>query len=216
MKYLASLLLIFLLGGILCTAGCVGEEKSVPVAAGENITVQFTGYIGDKVMVTSSTEKYNELLKAGQMPTPLLLVENPVITAAATTDDDYMTIPAKVGSSPFWLLPGEYNVMAANLVGMQKGETKLFPIYASGTNTTSFWSNADCVNLSITPSALKPGDMITYTRTIGETGVDENGEFNTTAIETTQKMVRDMLVVSISADGVTYQEIYDTIEMTVL
>jgi plastocyanin len=209
MKYL--ILSVFLLGIFLFAAGCISDE---PVAPGDKITVEFTAYIGDQAMVTSSAEKYRELLQAGKMPVPLLMVHNPVITAGSATEDDYMTIPAKVGSHPYWFLIGEYNTMAAQAVGMVKGETKTFPIYAAGTNQSGFMTNEEAEAYGFDPAQLKAGDIITYTRTVSEGGTDDTGNVTTDGNESV--MVRDMLVLEVTDDGLIFQDTYDTIEMKIL
>lgn len=218
MKYLAVVLAVFLLGGLVCAAGCIGSPAtpSEPVKAGDNVTVQFTAYIGDTIMVTSNGTKYQEILDAGTMPIPLILVENPVVTAGAVTSDDYLTLSAKTHKNPYWFLQGEYNVIAANIIGMKKGDTVRIPIYPAGTEMTSVWTNEECADMGINKAQIKPGSRLIYTRTVSEADVDAEGNFNPNNTTNEQNMIRDMLVVAVTADGVTYQEIYDTIEITIM
>ncbi|MDV0441865.1 hypothetical protein [Methanorbis furvi] len=216
MKHLAAVLAVLLLGGLVFAAGCIGTTPSEPIQAGDNVTVEFTMYIGDTVMVTSNETKYREILDAGRMPVPIILTENVVVTAGNTTDDDYMTLNSKTHKSPYWLLVGEYNVIAANIVGMNKGDTIRMPIYAAGTDMISVWTNEDCENMGIDKNDLKAGQRLTYTRSISEADIAEDGTFNPDNTTNEQTMIRDMLVTNITPDGIEYQEIYDTIEITIV
>lgn len=216
MKYLTLILSAILLGGLIFAAGCVDEPAAEPVLIGDNVTVEFTAYIGDTAMVTSSTEKYQQLLNSGQMPTPLLLINNPSLVAGSTTDDDYLKIQSKVGSDPYWFLIGEYNVMAANMVGMKPGETKTFPIYAAGTDQKTVITTEEAEALGFDLNTLKPGDIVTYTRIVSDTDVDEDGNFNPNNTENEVRMIRDMLILAVTDEGVTLQDTYDTIEMKIL
>lgn len=217
MKHLAVVLAVFLLGGFVCAAGCIGgpTAPSDPIKAGDNVTVQFTAYIGDTIMVTSNGTKYQEILDAGKMPVPLILVKNPVVTAGAVTSDDYLTLSTKTRKNPYWFSQGEYNVIAASIIGMEKGDTVRIPIYPAGTVMTLVWTNEECANMGINKAQIQPGLRLTYTRTISEADVDAEGNFNPNNTTKEQNMIRDMLVVAVTADGVTYQEIYDTIEITI-
>lgn len=216
MKYLTLILSLFLLGGCILAAGCIDEPVPEPIKIGDTVTVEFTAYIGSTAMVTSSTEKYQQLLSSGQMPTPLLLINNPNLTAGSKTDDDYLTIPSKVGTDPYWFLVGEYNAMAANAVGMKKGETKTFPIYATGTDQKTVLTLEEAEALGFNPDTLKPGDIVTYTRFVADTDIDEEGNFDPNNTENEMKMVRDMLILAVGSDGITLQDTYDTIEMKIL
>ena len=95
MKYLAAGLAAILACCFVFSAGCINTTPSGPIAAGDNVTVEFTMYIGDTVMVTSNETKYNQILTSGQMPVPLILTEDPIGTAGSTTDNDDLTIPPK-------------------------------------------------------------------------------------------------------------------------
>lgn len=216
MKYLAAVLAVFLLGGLVFAAGCIGTTPSGPVKTGENVTVEFTMYIGDTVMVTSNESKYKEILNAGKMPTPLILTEDPVITVGAVTENDDITIPSKTHKNPYWLLKGEYNVIAGNIAGLTKGDTIRVPIYAAGTEKTGFWTNAQCEEQGIDKRLLKAGDRLTYTRMIGDTMPDANGTVDEGNLTNQQTMIHEMLVVSVTDEGLTYQELYDTVEITIV
>ena len=176
MKYLAAVLAVFVLGGLVFAAGCIDTTPPGPVQAGDNVTVAFTMYIGDTVMVTSNETKYNEILKSGNMPIPLILTEDPVITAGAVTDNDDLTIPAKTHKNPYWFLKGEYNVIAGNIIGLTKGDTIRIPIYAAGTEKTGFWTNEQSEEQGLDKRQVKAGDRLTYTRTIGDAASTGNGE----------------------------------------
>ncbi len=216
MKHLAAVLAVFLLGGLVLAAGCIGTTPSEPIKTGDNVTVQFTAYIGDTVMVTSNETKYREILDAGKMPVPLILTENPVITAGATTDNDDITLSTKTHTNPYWLLKGEYNVIAGNIIGLKKGDTIRVPIYSEGTEKTGFWTNEQCEEQGLNKNMVKAGDRLTYTRTIGETTSDENGTVDSGNLTNQQTMIHEMLVTAVTPDGLEYQELYDTMEITIV
>ena len=52
MKYLAAGLAAILACCFVFSAGCINTTPSGPIAAGDNVTVEFTMYIGETVMVT--------------------------------------------------------------------------------------------------------------------------------------------------------------------
>lgn len=216
MKYLATVLAVFVLGGLVFAAGCIGTTPSAQVQAGDNVTVEFTMYIGDTVMVTSNETKYEEIFKAGEMPVPLILTEDPVITAGAVTDNDDLTIPAKTHKNPYWLLKGEYNVIAGNIVGLAKGDTIRIPIYAAGTEKTGFWTNEQCEEQGLDKRLVHAGDRLTYTRTIGDAAGTGNGEYDQSTLTNQQTMIHEMLIVAVTDEGLTYQELYDTVEITIV
>ncbi|MDU9375550.1 hypothetical protein McpSp1_01270 [Methanocorpusculaceae archaeon Sp1] len=216
MKHLAAVLAVLLLGGLVFAAGCIGTTPSEPIQAGDNVTVEFTMYIGDTVMVTSNETKYREILDAGRMPVPIILTEDPVITAGATTENDDLTIPTKTHKSPYWFLMGEYNVIAGNIAGLEKGDTIRIPIYAEGTEKTGFWTNEQCEEKGIDKRLVRSGDRLTYTRTIGDAIDVGDGQYDQNNLANEQTMIRDMLVTNITPDGIEYQEIYDTIEITIV
>ncbi|MDV0443733.1 hypothetical protein [Methanorbis rubei] len=216
MKHIAAILAVLLLGGLVFAAGCIGTTPSEPIQAGDNVTVEFTMYIGDTVMVTSNETKYKEILDAGKMPVPIILTEDPVITAGATTENDDLTIPTKTHKSPYWFLMGEYNVIAGNVMGLEKGDTIRIPIYAEGTEKTGFWTNEECEEKGIDTRMVKAGDRLTYTRTIGDAIDVGDGQYDQNNLANEQTMIRDMLITKVTADGIEYQEIYDTIEITIV
>ncbi|MCZ0860403.1 MAG: hypothetical protein O0X93_02650 [Methanocorpusculum sp.] len=216
MKYLAAVFAVFLIGGFVFAAGCVETTPSGPIQAGDNVTVEFTMYIGDTVMVTSNETKYDQILKAGKMPVPLILTEDPVVTAGATTDNDDLTISAKTHKSPYWFLKGEYNVIAGNIVGLEKGDTIRIPIYAEGTEKTGFWTNEQCEEQGLDKRLVKAGDRLTYTRMIGDATSTGDGEYDQGNLTNQQTMIHEMLILAVTDEGLTYQELYDTVEITIV
>ncbi|HJK09008.1 MAG TPA: hypothetical protein O0X54_05700 [Methanocorpusculum sp.] len=216
MKYLAAGLAAILACCFVFSAGCINTTPSGPIAAGDNVTVEFTMYIGDTVMVTSNETKYNQILTSGQMPVPLILTEDPVVTAGSTTDNDDLTIPTKTHSNPYWFLIGEYNVIAGNIVGLEKGDTICIPIYAEGTEKTGFWTNEQCDEQGLNKQLLKAGDRLTYTRTIGDATSTEDGGYDQNNLTNQQTMIHQLLVIDVTNEGVTYQELYDTVEITIV
>ncbi|MCZ9312043.1 MAG: hypothetical protein O0V67_01575 [Methanocorpusculum sp.] len=216
MKYLAAVFAVFLIGGFVFAAGCVEKTPSGPIQVGDNVTVEFTMYIGDTVMVTSNETKYDQILKAGKMPVPLILTEDPVVTAGATTDNDDLTISAKTHKSPYWFLKGEYNVIAGNIVGLEKGDTIRIPIYAEGTEKTGFWTNEQCEEQGLDKRLVKAGDRLTYTRMIGDATSTGDGEYDQGNLTNQQTMIHEMLILAVTDEGLTYQELYDTVEITIV
>ncbi|MDR0980334.1 MAG: hypothetical protein LBL85_00845 [Methanocalculaceae archaeon] len=216
MKYLAAVLAVFLLGGLVFAAGCVGTTPSGPIQAGDNVTVEFTMYIGDTVMVTSNETKYDQILMSGKMPVPLILTKDPVITAGSVTDNDDLTIPAKTHKNPYWFLKGEYNVIAGNIVGLEKGDTIRIPIYAEGTEKTGFWTNEQCEEQGLDKRLVKAGDRLTYTRMIGDATSTGEGEYDQNNLTNQHFMIHEMLIVAVTDEGLTYQELYDTVEITIV
>lgn len=216
MKHLAAVLAVLLLGGLVLAAGCVGTTPAEPIRASDNVTVEFTMYIGDTVMVTSNETKYTSILNAGQMPVPLILTEDLVVTAGSTTDNDDLTVPVKTHKNPYWLLKGEYNVIAGNIFGMEKGDTIRIPIYAAGTEKNGVWTNEECEEKGIDKRLVQAGDRLTYTRMIGDSTPDQNSAVNENNLTNQQTMIHEMLVVAVTDAGLEFQELYDTVEITIV
>jgi plastocyanin len=215
MKSLMAIFAIFLLGGLAFAAGCVETPSSGMIQAGDDVTVEFTMYIGDTVMVTSNETKYNQILSSGKMKIPLILAEDPIITAGTSTDDDDLTIPTKTHKNPYWFLKGEYNVIAGNIVGLKMGDTIRIPIYADETDKTVFWTNEQCKEWRVDKHLIKAGDRLTYTKTIDNATGIGGSRYDHDHVNQ-KNMIREMLIVAVTDEGLTYQELYDTIEITVV
>jgi hypothetical protein len=216
MKYLATAIVVFLLCSLVFTAGCIETSPSRQIQVGDNVTVEFTMYIGDVVMVTSNETKYDQILKSGMMPVPLILTEDPIVTAGDTTNNEELTIPTKTHKNPYWFLKGEYNVIAGNIVGLERGDTIRIPIYTHETEKTGFLTNEQCKEQGLDKRVIKTGDRLTYTRTIDDVTSIGKGEYNQNNIINKQSMIHEMLVVAVIDEGLTYQELYDTVEITVV
>jgi hypothetical protein len=216
MKYFATAIVVFLLCSLVFTAGCIETPPPRQIQAGDNVTVEFTMYIGDVVMVTSNETKYNQILKSGMMSIPLILAEDLVVTAGEATNNEELTIPTKTHKNPYWFLKGEYNVIAGNIVGLERGDTIRIPIYTYETEKTGFLTNEQCKEQGLGKRFIKTGDRLTYTRTSGDATSIGKGEYNQNNLANKQSMIREMLVIAVTDEGLTYQELYDTVEITIV
>jgi hypothetical protein len=215
MKNLIAVFAIVLLGWFAFAAGCVETPPSGMIQAGDNVTVEFTMYIGDTVMVTSNETRYNQILNSGKMKIPLILAENPIITAGTITDNDDLTIPTKTHKNPYWFLKGEYNVIAGNIMGLKMGDTIRIPIYADGTEKTVFWTNEQCEEWRLDKHLVKTGDRITYTKMVDDAASTGDNRYDHNLVNQ-KNMIREMLIVSVTDEGLTYQELYDAVEITIV
>ncbi|HJK22395.1 MAG TPA: hypothetical protein O0X08_00690, partial [Methanocorpusculum sp.] len=77
-------------------------------------------------------------------------------------------------------------------------------------------TNEQCDEQGLNKQLLKAGDRLTYTRTIGDATSTEDGSYDQNNLTNQQTMIHQLLVIDVTAEGVTYQELYDTVEITVV
>ncbi|MDR0981150.1 MAG: hypothetical protein LBL85_05195 [Methanocalculaceae archaeon] len=178
-----------------------GTLASGTLVAGDLAYVDYTMYIGDIPMVTSSLDVFNNS-PVNRSPTwtqTLGLVAGQQMDVVNGT-------PILINSSyehPFRLLNQEYNQIATGVIGLAVGESRTVESTGSFFQTTYTKDQAEEMGI----------DYANWT--VGSMGLMNFPVLNETT-NTTMMAIRPALVTNKTADEMVLQYGYDTIEMTVV
>ncbi|MCZ0861183.1 hypothetical protein O0S10_08115 [Methanocorpusculum sp. MG] len=178
-----------------------GTTTSGTLVAGDLAYVDYTMYIGDVPMVTSSLDVFNNS-PADRLPTwtqTLGLVAGQQMDVVNGT-------PLLINSSyeyPFRMLNQEYNQIATGVVGLAVGESRTVESTGSFFQTTYTKDQAEEMGI----------DYANWT--VGTMGLMNFPVVNETS-NTTTMAIRPALVTNKTADEMVLQYGYDTIEMKVV
>lgn len=179
-----------------------GTTTSSTITAGDLVYVDYTMYIGDVPMVTSSRDVYNES-PAGIIPA----VTPQLVLVAGQQVDVVNSTPLLINSStytyPFQMWNSEYNQLATGVIGLGAGQSRTVESTGSSSQTTYTRETAEEMGI----------DYDNWT--VGTMGILNFPVVNETS-NTTTMSIRPALVTNKTADEMVLQYGYDTIEMTVV
>ena len=178
-----------------------GGTTTGTIGAGNIVAVDYTMYIGDIPMVTSSIDVYNA------SPADRLPVVTEYLGLIAGQQVDVVNgMPILINSSyehPFRMLNQEYNQIATGVVGLGIGEPKAMKPTGPFFRTT--YTKDQAIEMGI--------DYANWT--VGTMGLMNFPVVNATS-NTTTMAIRPALVTNKTADEMILQYGYDTIEMKVV
>lgn len=178
-----------------------GQTTTGAIEAGNIVAVDYTMYIGDVPMVTSSIDVYNAS-PANRLPA----VTEYLGLIAGQQVDVVNGTPILINSSyeyPFRMLNQEYNQLATGVIGLAVGESRTVESIGSQFQTTYTKEQADEMGI----------DYANWT--VGTMGLMNFPVVNATS-NTTTMAIRPALVTNKTADEMVLQYGYDTIEMKVV
>ena len=178
-----------------------GTTTSGTVTSGDLVYVDYTMYIGDVPMVTSSIDVYNES-PADRLPAVTSMLG---LIAGQQVDVVNGTLLLMNSSYeyPFRMLNQEYNQIATGVIGLGAGQSRTVESTGSYFQTTYTRDVAEEMGI----------DYDNWT--VGTMGLLNFPVVNETS-NTTTMAIRPALVTNKTADEMVLQYGYDTIEMTVV
>jgi hypothetical protein len=163
--------------------------------------VEYTMYIGDIPMVTSSIDIFNNA-PAHHLPMWVQSLDLIAGSQMDATNRDQILLNSSY-EYPFWMLKQEYNQIATGIVGLAVGGSKTVKSLGS-----SF-------QIAYTKDQMKEMDIDYAELTVGKIGLMNFQVANKNDDESTM-VIRPALVIKKTADEIILQYGYDTIVMEVV
>ena len=181
-----------------------GGTTTGVIEAGNGVNVEYTMYIGDTPMVTSSLEVF-EAANVSNLP---VTTGNLQFIAGQQADANGSILIPSGYENQFKMFPSEFNQISAGTIGMSLGETR---------NLTSLGA---ALVTAITPEQAANMGIDYNNWTVGSMGILNFVETNTTVNETASTnetiSIRSALVTAKTNESMTLQYGYDNIVMKLI